>query len=184
MRIHPPEKLALIPAQRQRVVAVLRSWLPCRLLSCQNLRESIVIGQLLDRQRLINRYQAGLMREELPNGDLSFARLGKFWPVLCHGRVEAEQSSTMSDHQRRCRHSFRDRKSQAKRVFLPRLSMRSLAAPQIDDLYASMVNAAGGALLAALVKIPLKRKTHRVEISAAMALNVHGCASWCRSFQR
>jgi hypothetical protein len=68
-RVHPPQQFAFVEAKRDGVIGLARTRLPRRLLSRKHLRQPVEIGDEVTIDRLVEREESRLMRQQLPNGD-------------------------------------------------------------------------------------------------------------------
>lgn len=74
------------------MVSLPRPWLPGWLLPRQDHRQPVGILDEADVWTHIQRKQPGLVREQLPDGDLLLALLGELRPVGAHTLVVVEQA--------------------------------------------------------------------------------------------
>jgi hypothetical protein len=75
LRIDPPQQLAFVEPEGERVIRLLRPGLPPRLLTRQDDRQTIEVGDDTPIDRLIDGEQPGLVCEQLSDGDALFALL-------------------------------------------------------------------------------------------------------------
>ena len=159
LRVDPPEQLALVPAERDPVVAMARARLPGRLLRRDGRADAVEVEQVGELEALVDRAQARLVRQQLPHRDALLAGGAELRPVARHGLVVVEQPAAVRDGERDRRHALGGREPRDERALLPRRARHgvAVAAPQVDDLAAVAVDGAGGAELAALREVRAER---------------------------
>jgi hypothetical protein len=79
--IDAAQKLALVKTQADGVIGLARSGWPCRSLTGEHDRQAIEVRDDGTIDGLVDREQAGLMREELADRDLILALLCELRPV-------------------------------------------------------------------------------------------------------
>ena len=155
LRVDAPDQLALVPAERDPVVAVARARLPRRLLRRDRRADAVEVEQVVEVEALVDRAQSRLVREQLAHGDALLAGRAELRPVLRHGRVVVEQAAAVGDGDRHRRDALGGREHRDERVLLPRRLRHAVAvaAPQVDDLAAVAVDRDGRADLIALREV-------------------------------
>ena len=86
LRIDPAQQLAFVEPERDGVIRLPRSGLPRGLLTRQHDRQAIEIGDDAAIDRLVEREQPRLVRQELADGDSLLALLRELRPVRRHTR--------------------------------------------------------------------------------------------------
>ena len=71
-RIDPAQQLAFVEAEGDRVIRLPRARLPRRLLASEDDRQPIEVGDHAPVDRLVEREQAGLVSQQLADGDCLF----------------------------------------------------------------------------------------------------------------
>ena len=117
---------------------------------------------------LVDREQPGLVRQELADGDLLFALLRELRPVRAHPLFVVEPTARVGDGERHRGQALGGRVDDHHRVLLPRLArlLVSDTAPEVDDLLAAVIGAAGAAQLAASSEVLGKRLAHGLEATS------------------
>ena len=131
----------------------------------QNDGEAIEVGDNAAIDGRVEREQAGLMGEELPDGDALLALLCELRPVHADPLVVVDPPAGMSEGQRHGGESLGRRVDDHHGVPLPRLGRLAVAnaAPEIDDLLAVAVGAARAAELTPADEVGDKCVPHSLE---------------------
>jgi hypothetical protein len=175
--IDPAQQLALIEAEGNGVIGQPRSGLPCRFLTRQHAGETIEIGDEAAIERIVQRIQPGLVCEELPDGDSLFAPLREFRPIRAHPFVVVEPAAGMRDGERHRGEPLGGREDDYHRVLLPRFAGLLVAdpAPEVDDLLASVIGAAGTAQLPAAREVVREGRSHGFKATTDVSLDRMKC---------
>ena len=144
--IGPTQQLALVEAEGDGVVALARSWLPQRSLARQPDGQRLRVGEELGTDRLVERGEAGLVGEQLPDGDLLLAVLRELGPVGGHALLEVQVPAAVRHRERHGCHALGGREDRYQGVALPGQAPApvALAAPQVHDDLAVALRRAGG----------------------------------------
>ena len=148
-RIDAPQQLAFVEPEREGVIGLTRAGLPRRLLTGEHHREAIEIRDHAPIDGLVEREQPRLVGEQLANGDLLFAVLRELGPVRGDPLFVVEPAARVGDGQGHRGQALGGRVDEHHRVPLPRLARLLVPdpAPEVDDLLAVVVGAAGAAQL-------------------------------------
>ena len=141
------------------MVAVPTAGWPQRCLGGQDLRQPLNIGHLAQSRHRFQRGQSGLVRQQLPDGDLTLAVLREVGPVVGHGAVEVDQTLGRGHRDGKCGNAFRRREHVDDGVSLPGCLGQTVAVttPQVHHLDAVPVYRDGCADLSALREVGPKR---------------------------
>ena len=80
-RIDPPQQLSLVEAERERVIRLPRAGLPLRLLTSHHHGQAIEVGHHAAIDRLVEREESRLVRQQLPHCDAPLSLLRELGPV-------------------------------------------------------------------------------------------------------
>jgi hypothetical protein len=174
LRIDAAQQLAFVVAERDRVISLARSRRPRGSLPRQDNGEAIEVGDEAAIDRRIQREQACLVREELPDGNALLASLCELGPVGADPLVIVDPPAGVREGQRHGGESLGGRVDDHHGVALPRLGRLPVAnaAPEIDDLLTPAVGAARAAELPATRKVVDKCVPHSLESGADVAVDV------------
>ena len=174
--IDAADQLALVEADRYRVIAAASSRFPGRRLCGKRLRQRVVIRQQVEIQRNVDRAEPGLVSQQLANRYVALSRLSKLRPVVGHAFVEFEKAARVCDGKRHGGHALRAGEHHDERVLLPRVTRLRIASPtpEINDLLTILVDRNRSAELSAQPEILGEGGTHGLE--AAAHLSVDRCA--------
>ena len=133
--VDPSEELGLVPAQRHRVISVDGARRPHRGLGRQHGCQPSWVGEGLDVESGVQDGEAGLVGQQLPDGDGCLAGTAELGPVAGYGCFKIEQPTAVGHGQGCGRHAFCGRKDRDQRVFDPRPGPTpvAMATPEIDD---------------------------------------------------
>ena len=145
-----------------RVIGLPRSRFPRGFLTSQDDGQPIEIGDDAAIHGLVEREQAGLMREQLPDGDALFALLRELRPVRADPFVVVEPAPRVGDSKRHRGQALGGRVDDHHGVLLPWFARLLVpdTAPEVDDLLAAMIGAARTAQLPAASEVLGKRLAH------------------------
>ena len=171
-RIDTAQQLALVKAERDGVIGLTRPGLPRRLLAGEHDRQAIQIGDHAAIDGLIESEQPCLVREELADGHLFFSLLRELRPVRGNPLFVVEPAARVGDGQGHRGQALGGRVHEDHRVPLPRLTRLLVAntAPEVDDLLAVNVGAAGAAEFVPSIEVVGKRSGHRLEATTDVSL--------------
>jgi hypothetical protein len=115
--------------------------------------------------RFVKSEQAGLVGQELPDGDSLFAVLGELGPVRANQLFVVEPAPRVSECECQCSQSLSGRIDQHHRVFIPGLVrlLISDAAPDIDDFLAAKIGTAGASQFPPSNEVVGKRLAYRLK---------------------
>jgi hypothetical protein len=132
--IDPPQQLPFVESETHGVIRLPGARLPRRLLAREDDGEPIEIGDDAAIDRLVDRKQSGLVREELADGDAFLAVLAEFRPVGADALLVIEPAARMRNRKRHRRKAFRRRMDDDHGVALPWFAGVLVAdtAPEID----------------------------------------------------
>jgi hypothetical protein len=124
-------------------------------------------------QGLVERVQTRLVCQELADGHSLFTLLRELRPVRAHAFFVIEPASRVSDRQGHRSEALGGRVDDHHGVLLPRLArlLVSDTAPEVDDLFGPMINAAGTAQLAPSSEVVRKRLAHSVKPMTDVSLH-------------
>ena len=150
LRIDAPQELTFVETERDGVVGLPRSWRPRGPLAGHHRREPVKIGDDAAIDTLVEREEAGLVGEELANGDALLAVLRELRPVRAHELVVVEQATRVRERESHRGEALGGGEDEDHRVRLPRLPGVGAAdpTPEVDDPLAVAVHAAGSTDLA------------------------------------
>ena len=156
VRVHAAHQLALVPAEAHAVVAVALPRRPRGALLRDRGRQPVEVPQDARVEALVHHRQAGLVPEQLADGDLALARLRELGPVRRYALVVVEPAARVGQRERHRREPLRGRVHEHERVLLPRRPVARVAdaAPEVHHLLAAHVRGDRPAELAALVEVP------------------------------
>ena len=99
--------------------------------------------------------QAGLMREHVVDGDLFFAELAEFGPVLGYGSLVVDLTPVREDVQAGCREALCRGVGERERAGLPRRAgvLVREPSPDVDNLLAPMIDTDGRADVLVVVEL-------------------------------
>ncbi len=145
-RVDPAQQLAFIKPQGEGVIALPRARLPGRFLLCHDGSQPVEVGDDALIHRRIEGIQPCLVREQLPDGDLFFALLGKLRPVRADALLVIKQTLRMSQGHSQARQALGGRVHYDHRILFPGFSRGLVAdaAPQVHDFFPTVVDATGG----------------------------------------
>jgi hypothetical protein len=146
---------------------------PRRLLARQNDRQTIQVRDHVSVDRLVQRVQPRLVREELADGDRVLALLRELRPVAAHTFLVVEPATRVGDGEGHRGQALRGRVDDDHRVLLPRLTGSRVpnAAPQIDHLLTVVIGAAGATQFPSSSEVLGERLAHRLELAADVPFN-------------
>ena len=172
-RIHAAHQFAFIEPQGEGVIGLARAGLPCRLLTGQDHRETIEVGDDAAIDRFVEREESGLMRQELADGDLLFSVLRELGPVGGHPLLVVEPAAGVRERQRHGCQALGGRVDDDHRVPFPGFARLLVAdaAPEIDDFLAAMIGTAGTTQFTASREVLGKRLAHRFETTTDVSLH-------------
>ena len=161
-RVHPPHQLALVPAEREPVIAVPVAGDPCRTLGRDRRSDAVRIAKRGEVERGVDGAQSGLVREHLAHGDALLALGGELGPVLGQRGVVVEQPPGVRKRHGDRRHPLGRREHVDEGVLLPRERGCGVAhaSPEVDHEFTGNDHRACGADLAALVDVACERLGH------------------------
>ena len=178
-RIDPAQQLAFVEPEGDRVIGLPRARLPRRLLPSQHDREAIEVGDHAAIDRLVEREQPGLVRQQLADGDRLLALLRELGPV----RGRPARRSRASRASGRAPGSSRPgpwspsgRSPSCPRSHGSPVARVADAAPQVDDLLAAVIRAARAAQLAPAREVLGERVAHGLESRGDSAEDLDGLA--------
>ena len=110
-----------------------------------------VLSPALARIGSVGEANAAMVRDDVSHLDRRLAVLGEFRPVVGNRRFQVDQSAVGQDVDAQRARALGDRIEEAHGVFAPRTraGLVHVAAPQIDDWLAPVIDADGAADLAA-----------------------------------
>src|SRR5688500_18079133 len=73
LTIYPAQQITFIISDRNSMISLLRSRLPCRFLSSSNVCQAVEIGDQASINGLVQGKQSGLVGQELSNGNFFFS---------------------------------------------------------------------------------------------------------------
>ena len=147
LRIDAAQQLAFVEPERDGVIGLTRPGLPRRLLTGEHDRQAIQIRDHAPIDGLIEGEQPRLVGEELAHGDLLFALLRELGPVRGDPLFVVEPAARVGDGEGHRGQALGGRVDEHHGVPLPRLARLLVpdTAPQVDDLLAVVIGAAGAA---------------------------------------
>ena len=130
--IDPAHEFALVEAEADRVVGLPLAGLPGRALPRHDSREAIEVGDDVAVDRLVEGEQAGLVGEQLADGDALLAGLSELGPVRADALVVVEPAAGVGErhHHRRQALGRRVDDHHGVRRATARRSLRSRTPPQ------------------------------------------------------
>ena len=173
LRIEAAQNLALVETKGDGVIGLPRPGLPRGLLARQHDRQPIEVGDEAAIDRLVEREQPRLVREELADGDALLALLRELRPVPAHPLLVVEPAARVGHRHGHRRQPLGGRVDDDHGVSLPGLAslLVSDSAPEIDDLLAAAIGAAGAAELLAVSEVVGKRVAHCLVAATDVSLN-------------
>ena len=173
LRIDAAQQLAFVEPEAEGVIRLPRAWLPRRLLASEHDARRSRSATTLAIDRLVEREQRRPGGPGVANGDALLALLRELRPVRAHPLVVVEPAARMGEGQRHRGQALGGRVDEDHGVLLPRLARLLVAdaAPEIDDLLAPVVRAAGAAQLAASREVLRKGVAHAFEAGTDVSFN-------------
>ncbi len=164
-RIDPPHQLPFVETESEPVVALPRARWPGRPLTRHDGRETIRVRDHAAVDRLVEREQPGLVRQQLAHRDRFLALLRELGPVGADALVVVEPAARVRERQGHRRQPLGGRVHEDHRALLPRGAGRVVAdpAPQVHDLFAAMERATRAAELAPAREVLDERVAHPLE---------------------
>jgi hypothetical protein len=169
----PPDDLTHQETERERVVTVLGTRLPERLLAGERVGH---VGPVVERtrwKRLAQRRHASLMVEKVTDQRAVLAVLAELRPVRRDRSVEVEVATRGQDVRTQCRGALGTGPHVHQGVVGPRLLAGGIgrATPQIDDRLAVDGDVYGRADLTPLGEVPFELRAHTAELRRTRSLN-------------
>jgi hypothetical protein len=148
--------------------------LPPRRLLGERARHRAPVVERVERQRLLHRGEARLVREQIAHGQLRLARLRKLGPVAGDGRVEIDETLVDEPVQRERGEALGRRVDIHERVALegPRALGIAMTGPEIDDELALECRRDSGAELVPGCELALERVAHPRERGMTRAVDL------------
>jgi hypothetical protein len=155
------------------VIRLTGPGLPYRFLTRQYDCEAIKVGDNASIHRLIEGEQPRLMRQKLAHRYFFFALLSELRPVLADQLLVVEPASRVRYGERHRCQALCGRVDDHHGVLLPGFaaSLVPNAAPQVDDLFTTVIGAAGSAQLVPPNKILGERLAHSLKAGADVPVN-------------
>ena len=156
------------------MICLARAGLPSGFLRGHDLRQPIQVGNDTPVHRLIKGKEPRLMRQELPHCGCFLALLREFRPIRTYALLKVQPSPRMGKRHGHGRQPLGSREDEDHRVLFPRLAGRLIAnaPPQIDHLFALVVDAAGAPQLVAARKILCERLPHALKPCTRIPVNL------------
>ena len=169
----PADDLADQVAVRDGVVPVRRAGLPERGLGGQGLGDGVPGPDLLGAQPGIDRWQAGLVRQQVADGHVVLAGLGELGPIGRHGRVHVELTPLGQQVGAHGRRALGRGEDDLQRVGPVRGRPPDVERPtdDVDDLVAVDVDAEAGSDLTALREVGGERVPDGLEAGLDQAVD-------------
>src|SRR6516225_9954705 len=104
--IDAAQQLAFVKAEGESVIRLPGSRLPRWFLTREDDRKAVKVGDNGSVHALIERKQAGLMRQELADGDSLLAILRELRPVNTYAFFEVEPAARVGDGERHSGQTF------------------------------------------------------------------------------
>lgn len=148
---------------------------PPGLLRGQGVDHGLPFVQRLWREHLAQRRQAGLMAQQLTQGDGLFAGGGEFRPVLRHRRVQLELAFGHQLQRGHCGKGLGAGEQVGNGVAVPGLGAVFVGStgPEVDHGFTADLNAQRRAALLGIFKEGREGFTHGLEFKLVMTLNLH-----------
>ena len=170
--IDTAQQLALVEPKGEGVIGLPRSGLPRGFLTGQHDRQAIEIGDDAPIDGFVERKEARLVRQQLADGNALFPLLRELRPVRGHPLFVVEPPSRVGEREGHRGQALGGRVDDHHGVLLPRLArpLVSNTAPQVDDLLAAVVHAAGAAEFVASSEVVVKGLAHGLEPGTDVSL--------------
>ena len=176
-RVHSTQEFALVEAEGQCVIRLMRAGLPCRLLTGEHDRQAVEIGDHAAIDRFLEGKQPCLVGEQLSDGDPVLPLLRELGPVSGHALFVVQPTAGVGDRESHRGETLGRRVDHHHGVRLPRRTglLVADAAPEIDDLFAAMIDTTAAAQLPATREVLDECVAHGLEARADVP--VHDIAS-------
>ena len=182
-RIDAAQQLAFVEPEGEGVIGLTRPGFPRGLLTGEHDGQAIQVGDHAPIDGLVEREQPRLVGEQLADGDLLFAVLRELGPVRGDPLFVVEPAARVGEGEGHGGQALRGRVDEHHGVLLPRLARPLVpdAAPEVDDLLAAEIGAAGAAQLTPPREVLDERLAHRLEAAADVPVDVlrGGCRRVC-----
>src|SRR6266851_4054566 len=144
-RIDPAQQLAFIKSQANGVISLPHARFPGWFLPRHDASQPVEVGDDALIHRFIEGKQGGLVREQLPDGDLFFALLGKLRPVRADAFLVIKQAPRMRQRHGQAGQALGGGVHTHHRLLFPGVAggLVADAAPQVHDFFPLVVDATG-----------------------------------------
>ena len=141
-RVDAAHQLTRQPAVGECVVAVRGARFPQRRLFGETAGDRGPVERVRKRDRRVDAEEAGLVREQLGDGDIALSSRRELGPVRRHLLVVVEQPAVHAHADGDCRDTFRGGEHELQRVVRVRGHARTVEepAPQVHDQLAAVVH--------------------------------------------
>jgi len=155
------------------VIALLGAGFPRRPVTGHDRRQLVRVRDNAPVDWFVKGKQTGLVRKELPYGDVLLAVLGEFRPVAADALLVVEPAAGVGDGQRHRRQTLGGRVDEDHGVRLPRFARLLVAdaAPEVDHFLAAVIDAARAAQLMPSSEVLDERLAHRLEAGTDVPLD-------------
>ena len=171
--IDAPQQLALVEPERQPVIGLPGAGFPRRLLARHHRGQPIRVRDHAAIDGLVEGKQTRLVSQELAHGDRLLAVLRELGPVRGDPLVVVQPAARVRDGQGHRRQALGGRVDDDHRVPFPGLTRWPVpdAAPEVDDLLAAEIHAAGAAELVSAREVLRESVANGLEAGSDVSVN-------------